>query len=129
MTELEQLRADIVENFNNIVITMNEEPFAQILTKYGSGIDYIQKMYDEQKLEYCASYEEIVEHPGKVEKINQAIQICLNNIATLYDGAATITSIRSSHRSSNMESSPILQDELKKINELFYSNLSRFIVT
>lgn len=45
VSELEQLRADIVENFNSIVTTMEEELFSKILINYGQSLDYIQKTY------------------------------------------------------------------------------------
>lgn len=125
VSELEVLRGDIAENFHSIVVSMEEEVFANILTSYGTNLDHIHRTYDEQKLEMFQAYEEIIEHPAKVDRINISIQACINSISSLYDNNSNVNSIRSSLRSSNLDGSPYLQDELKKINELFYSNLSR----
>lgn len=124
-TEISGLKEDIINNFDNIVVCMEDARFEQIIQKYSSCVDDIQRQFDDLKLAYYSTYEEIVEQPKKMERINKALQDCLSHIYKLFDNRATPASVSTSLYSSHVDGNPLTADEMKKINECFYSNASR----
>lgn len=121
---ISSLRSDIVRNYNNIVVSMQDDHFDQIIKKYSLSVDNIQKQYEDLKLETYASYEEIMEHPRKMEKINTSLQVCLSHIQKLFENCSTIPSVTVSLYSSHVEGNAFTPEDMKKINECFYPNTS-----
>jgi len=127
--DLDNLHEDIVTNFDNILICMDEDPFSRIMAKYGSSVDYIQKQYEENKVDTTLNYEEIIEHPRRVEAVNNAVQTCMTLIVALFDQTVGVVtnSLGSSLHTSQLDQ-PVLSEEMKKINECFYSAISKNII-
>lgn len=111
-------------NFDNIVVCMEDLRFEQIIQKYSSCVDDIQRQFDDLKLAYYSAYEEIVEQPKKMERINKSLQECLNHIYRLFDNHTLPVSVNTSLYASHVDGNPLTADEMKKINEIFYSHPS-----
>src|SRR3990167_918246 len=116
---LTELRADCVLNFDNILVCMEEEPFAKIIKKYGSSVDHIQKMFEDQKLEQFPVYEDTVENLRGMNKINESLQSCLNQIHRTFESNLLSSSVSVSLLVEGGNGA--LNEELKKINDCFYN--------
>lgn len=119
------MRDDITTNFNNIIVCMEQDPFDAIIAKYRDHVEFIQQSFDEQRLDSFVSFEETTENPKKLVQINNSLQDCLAQIKSLWAVALLPNPSLLSAQSSVLDGglNPV-HDELRKINECFYSNMS-----
>ena len=115
MSNVNDLRKDIETNFDNILICMEEEPFAKIMKKYGSSVDHIQKLFEDQKLDQFPVYEDIVENLRGMDKIHETLQLCLNQIARIFDNSSLSSSVSMSLLGDHGNTA--LNDEMKRTND------------
>ncbi len=124
---LEGVRDDITTNFNNIIVCMEQDPFEAIIAKYRDHVEYIQQSFDEQRLGSFLSFEETIENPKKLVQINNSLQDCLSQIKSMWGVSIAQDPSLLSAQSSVLDVTAGINhvhDEMKKINECFYSNMS-----
>jgi uncharacterized coiled-coil DUF342 family protein len=126
-SEIAGLREDIISNYNNIVVCMEDDHFEKIIQKYSENVNGIQKQYEDLKLESYTAYEEVMEHPRKMERINSSLQVCLGHIYKLFENSAVVNSVTTSLYSSHVDGNALTADEMRKINECFYGNVSKLL--
>lgn len=107
---------------------MEDDHFEKIIQKYSENVNGIQKQYEDLKLESYSSYEEVMEHPRKMERINSSLQVCLGHIYKLFDNSVVVNSVTTSLYSSHVDGNALTIDEMKKINECFYPSSSSLIL-
>lgn len=106
---------------------MEQDPFEAIIARYRNHVEFIQHSYDEQRLGAFPAFEETVENPKKLVQINNSLQDCLAQIRSMLDLAAPQNPSLLSAQSSVLDvtaGANQVHDEMRKINECFYSNMS-----
>lgn len=128
INDLQNLKEDITSNLDDIVVGIEQEPFHAIISRYNSNVDSIQKTSELQKLEHVPTYDDIIEHPRKIESFNMSLQSLISNISHIFDYSMTHPSL-SLENSMAQHEQLVSREEIKKINECFYSNLCKSSVT
>lgn len=120
INNVKKFEADIIENYDNIVLGMGINPFVNIMKEYREKVDGIQDFSEEKELDKYSNYEEIRANAGKIEAVNKCVQNCIGLIYEAFDEKV----IESPEKIVNNDNrnSLVLNNEMNKINQCFYSN-------
>lgn len=126
INNIHKFEADIIENYDNIILGMGLEPFNGIMTEYKGKVDQIQDFCDHNSLDKYPNYKEIRPNGRKVEGANKAIQGCVTLIYEAFDEKFGGETPEKEGNNDN-RNSLMLKEEMNRINACFYSNNSRVI--
>lgn len=120
ITSINKFEADIIENYDNIILGMGLVPFNNIMEEYKDKVDQIQGFCDQNSLDKYPNYEEIRPNAGKIETSNKAIQSCITLIYDAFD--QKLGDSPDKQISNDNKNSILLKEEMSKINACFYAN-------
>lgn len=132
MTDIQKSEADVLGNYEKIVLFMETSSFEGIMLEYKEKLDGVQEICEKKNLDKYSNYEEIRHNAGKIEEANKCIQECVTAIYEAFeerrniggydeDGDGYETETEGKEAGNDNRNSLVLREEMNRINECFYS--------
>jgi hypothetical protein len=118
--ETKKYKVDVFENYEKIIKGMKLDSFSEIIEKYNSKLDIVQSNLENLSFKDSFIYEPLTIDPTRFEECNKILDSLLNHTSKIFEPTLNSNSSMSSLLASQLDSQGV-KDEMKKINELFYS--------